>query len=75
MGGHSIPEETIRRRYKVGLNNFFSLYMPIAESWQIYDNSIQNQLQPIASGYNHSHNITISNKEIWHYLQETHHEQ
>lgn len=32
MGGHSIPEETIRRRYIKGLKNFFSLYKPLADS-------------------------------------------
>lgn len=38
-GGHSIPEETIRRRYRSGICNFFSLYRAIADSWAVYDNS------------------------------------
>ena len=29
-GGHDIPEPVIRRRYAAGLNNFFSLYQPLA---------------------------------------------
>src|SRR5215208_2498675 len=32
-GGHSIPEDTIRRRYDVSLRNFFRLYRPIADTW------------------------------------------
>lgn len=36
-GGHNISEETIRRRYDRGLNNFFELYQPIVDSWQVYD--------------------------------------
>jgi predicted ABC-type ATPase len=40
-GGHSIPEETIRRRYKKGIENFFKLYLPIIDSWMIYDNSYE----------------------------------
>lgn len=36
-GGHNIPEETIIRRYDRGLNNFFTLYRPIVDSWQLYD--------------------------------------
>jgi hypothetical protein len=28
MGGHNVPEETVRRRYGVGLRNFFRLYKP-----------------------------------------------
>ena len=39
MGGHHVPEETVRRRYAAGLRNFFSLYRPLANSWRIYDNS------------------------------------
>jgi predicted ABC-type ATPase len=39
LGGHSIEEATIRRRYARGLQNFFSLYQPLADSWTVYDNS------------------------------------
>ena len=38
MGGHDIPEETIRRRYRRGLRNFFELYQPLATTWRMYDN-------------------------------------
>ena len=38
-GGHSIPEEVIRRRYDRGLTNFFNLYQPLADTWAAYDNS------------------------------------
>jgi predicted ABC-type ATPase len=39
LGGHFVPEETIRRRYAGGLHNFFELYSPIAERWEFYDNT------------------------------------
>ncbi len=38
-GGHDVPEETIRRRYRAGQKNFFQLYMPLATKWQLFDNS------------------------------------
>jgi hypothetical protein len=38
-GGHSIPEEVIRRRFQLGIQNLFSLYIPIADEWEIMDNS------------------------------------
>lgn len=38
-GGHFIPEETIRRRYEVGLQYFFNEYVPIADRWILADNS------------------------------------
>jgi predicted ABC-type ATPase len=39
LGGHFVPEETIRRRYEGGLRNFFELYSPIAERWSFFDNT------------------------------------
>jgi predicted ABC-type ATPase len=38
-GGHSIPEATIRQRYRRSMENFFKLYRPLATSWHVYDNS------------------------------------
>ncbi|BAY30502.1 hypothetical protein NIES2107_23470 [Nostoc carneum NIES-2107] len=62
-GGHSIPENVIRRRYQQGQKNLISLYLPLCDGWMIYDNSssypifvaerIINQ-QPI-----------VYNNEIW----------
>ncbi|NOT64523.1 MAG: AAA family ATPase [Methylotenera sp.] len=39
LGGHNIPETTIRRRFKAGINNFHSIYKALADSWSLYDNS------------------------------------
>lgn len=38
-GGHNVPAETVRRRYRAGLRNFFSLYEPLASAWKVYDSS------------------------------------
>jgi predicted ABC-type ATPase len=50
MGGHDVPEETIRRRYDRCLRNFFHLYRPLAKTWRIYDNSHGRHPKLIASG-------------------------
>lgn len=39
-GGHNIPEETVRRRYRVGLRYFFEDYAPVCDRWILADNSI-----------------------------------
>jgi predicted ABC-type ATPase len=39
LGGHYVPEETIRRRYVRGLVNFFEIYRSLADEWQFFDNS------------------------------------
>jgi predicted ABC-type ATPase len=38
-GGHDIPEETIRRRYQMGLNYLFHQYMQTCDKWILADNS------------------------------------
>lgn|GEM_PF-291775 len=43
-GGHSIPEDVIRRRYRRGIANFVHLYAPIADTWEVYDNSSRMRL-------------------------------
>lgn len=48
-GGHNIPEETIRRRYSVGIYYFFNSYAPICERWILADNS-QAPFRVIAEG-------------------------
>lgn len=48
-GGHNIPEETVRRRYKVGIDYFFHHYAPISDRWILADNS-QAPFRVIADG-------------------------
>jgi predicted ABC-type ATPase len=38
-GGHSIPEEVIRRRYERGLENFFNAYLSAADTWVLVNNT------------------------------------
>lgn len=38
-GGHHIPEDVIRRRYKSGLYNFFNLFLAKIDNWLFVDNS------------------------------------
>ena len=39
QGGHSIPADVIYRRFKTGLWNMRHLYLPLADTAAIYDNS------------------------------------
>ncbi|SRR6266568_544020 len=47
-GGHSVPEDVIRRRFTAGLANFFGLYAPVLDTWQMLDNSAPSGPRPIA---------------------------
>jgi predicted ABC-type ATPase len=50
MGGHGIPKETIVRRYRRGLRNFFATYEGMVDEWRFYDNS--SELSLLATGPN-----------------------
>ena len=39
-GGHNIPANDIKRRFGRSLKNLFEQYMPLAESWYLFDNSL-----------------------------------
>lgn len=43
-GGHNIPTETIFRRYWLGLQNFFNIFIPIVDSWMFFDNENKSNL-------------------------------
>ncbi len=68
-GGHMVPEETIRRRYASGVKNFFKLYSPLADSWQLYDNSDINELSLIASKASQN-DVIIKKEDLWEQLLE-----
>lgn len=48
-GGHSIPPDVIKRRYYSGIENLFSIYIPICNRWMIFDNS-RFLVELVASG-------------------------
>ena len=39
QGGHSVPEDVIRRRYDAGWRNFEQVYKRLVDTWILYDNS------------------------------------
>jgi predicted ABC-type ATPase len=64
LGGHDVPEETIRRRYRVGLVNFFGVYRPLAKTWRFYDNSFEGEPVLIAEGTG-SRVRSIRDRDTW----------
>jgi predicted ABC-type ATPase len=68
LGGHGIPEETIRQRYGRSIDNFFRLYLPIVTSWEVYDNSGIGQPQPVARG-NQAEGEVVLDEAVWNAMQ------
>jgi predicted ABC-type ATPase len=50
-GGHNIPAEDVKRRFGRSIYNFFNLYMPLIDSWILFNNTGEQPL-PIAEGIN-----------------------
>ena len=62
-GGHNIPRDTIVRRYEAGRRNFSELYRPLADTWQVFDNSVTPQNIVANGGRNLE--TTIYNAVAW----------
>lgn len=71
-GGHDVPESVVRRRYERGLKNFFKLYMPLADGWQMFDNSRSSGPFLIAGGAGMKTTF-VGDKARWCKLMETYH--
>jgi predicted ABC-type ATPase len=49
-GGHDIPLDVIRRRYWLGLNNLFNIFIPTVDVWALYDNNNTAELIADSAG-------------------------
>lgn len=69
-GGHDVPEEVVRRRYVKGVVNFFELYVGLADTWGIYDNSSLGG--PVQIAVKNKNTATeILQEDLWQRLRET----
>ena len=63
MGGHSIPEVDIRRRFTRSAVNFFDLYVPLADEFTVFDNTSDDEALIIATF--DGHGLTVLDFERW----------
>lgn len=67
LGGHDVPADVVRRRFARSLNNFFNLYMPLADEWTLFDNSALPHARTVAAKLNDK--LTVTETATWHKLQ------
>ena len=67
LGGHWIPEETIRRRFERGTKNFFELYIPVADSWRFF-NAGTTPATEIAR-YTQASGETVFDSRVWNQIR------
>lgn len=63
-GGHDVPVETIHRRYLRSVCNLFELYLPLADSWEVFDNSLYGNFTLVASGVAGCE-TSVAQPQIW----------
>lgn len=68
-GGHSIPSETIERRYHNGIANLFAIYMNMVDICYIFDNS-EGERTPIAKKYKGGKEI-IYNTDLYNQMKDS----
>lgn len=44
QGGHDVPADDVLRRFQRGLVNLREVYLPLADVWAIYDNSMSTPI-------------------------------
>ncbi|MEZ4457852.1 MAG: zeta toxin family protein [Gemmatimonadales bacterium] len=68
-GGHDVSEFVIRRRFVAGLRNLFSLYLELADTWQVFDNSALSAPRLIATKMS-GEETRLTDPEAWKTLLE-----
>ncbi len=66
-GGHDVPTVDIKRRFKRSWQNFISTYMPLTQSWFLFDNS---GLNPIEVAKCDQGKLQVLNRSLYHELME-----
>lgn len=56
LGGHDVPLDDLRRRFRVGVQNLFSIYRPVLDRWSFLDNG---QHTPVLLAYGTRDEITV----------------
>ncbi len=62
QGGHDVPLEDLQRRFKVCVQNLFTVYRSVIDRWSLYDNG---QLAPVLLAYGDAQNMTVVAKEAF----------
>lgn len=68
QGGHNIPSDTVTRRFHRSAHNLLNLYLPLAQAWQIYDNSTDKPVCVANGGTDRPHRIFVP--RLWKLLND-----
>ena len=66
QGGHNVPVEDIRRRYRAGLRNFVQLYRPSADQWSLLDGTL---MPPPIIAKSEAGEMTVLQNHLWRIIE------
>jgi predicted ABC-type ATPase len=69
LGGHHVPEATVRQRYQRSVRNFFTLYQSLPITWQVYDNTEIESPRLIVSR-DESGSERVLDESVWEKMKE-----
>lgn len=69
LGGHHVPDEVVRRRFRAGMRNLMRLYPAVMNTGQVYDNSGLGAPRLIAS-QSMDGPVRIADRPLWKTLKE-----
>ena len=61
-GGHDVPETVVRRRFDRSIRNFLLRYVPLGDSWTLFDNS---GATPTVIAFQKQNSLRTINREIY----------
>jgi len=70
-GGHAVPSDVVRRRYRAGIDNFLQIYRPLATSWRLYDNSSGPSPRLVVAG-GETGRLEVLDEPTWSQIEKGH---
>ncbi|MBF0384779.1 MAG: zeta toxin family protein [Candidatus Omnitrophica bacterium] len=67
-GGHDVPLKDVKRRFPRSVNNFFTIYEHLLDSWMLFDNS---KSEPILIAAKENNQILITDKCLFNLAQKS----
>ncbi len=64
QGGHHVPDADVERRLGRSLKNFFNLYSPLADAWDIFN----SQAKPELIAKFNEKGLKVLDKKLYHFL-------
>jgi len=70
QGGHNIPEDSILRRYYLGIKNLVMHYLPLVDRALIMDNSSEDSSKRLIARKNRNNPLDVMDKATWEKIEE-----